>query len=534
MSERVVIVGGGTMGAGIAFVAAKAGYLVEVVEPQDAVRERGGVQIGREAQRSGDPSIVERIRWTQVITSSDASLAIEAVSERLDIKREVFHALVEALPGDALLATNTSSLSVAELAESVSSPQRVIGLHFFNPPARMALVEIVHAPQTGDQALERAFTIVERLGKTAVLAADTPGFIVNRVARPYYLQSMRALVRGVASAEELDALARGIGFRMGPFELMDLIGLDINLATSESVYERTGAARFEPVELQRQMVAEGLLGRKSGSGFYTYADGKRDRFELAPPPVSAERNGDEMVVVLGLGNRADELAELIAHRYSHVQRIESDELLEEVLTDATMVVDAGDGASDRVEVLARLDALLGAESVLFADAYATDLAVAAARLRHPERLVGFGVLGSLETQSVVEIVNSERASDDALELAAELFATLGSASVLVEDVPGLFLGRTVGSIVNEAMVAVADQVASPDDIDMAMRLGANYPIGPIAWGREIGGARLQRILKRLADAEGEAFAPHRSLWVLDVEETPAPEGTPPDKGFRFP
>jgi 3-hydroxybutyryl-CoA dehydrogenase len=523
MSERALIVGGGTMGAGIAFVAAKAAYEVEVVEPQDAVRERGKTYLQREAERAGDPSLAERIRWSQAISRSDATLAIEAVPERIDVKHEVFRALAAALPPDALLATNTSALSVAELAEGVAHPERVVGLHFFNPPARMELVEIVHAPQTSDEALERALAIVERLGKSAVLAADTPGFIVNRVARPYYLQAMRALLRGVASAEELDALARSIGFRMGPFELMDFIGLDVNLATSESVYERTQAARFEPLELQRRMVAEGLLGRKSGAGFFTYTDGKTQRFELAPPPAPVEPNEDETLAVLGLGNRAGELGELIAQRYAHVQRIDNDEMLEELLTDATMVVDAGDGASDRGDVLARLDALLGAETVLFADAYATDLSAAAARLRHPERLVGFGALGSLESQSAVEIVNAEHTSDDALELAQEFFATLGSASVLVEDVPGLFLGRTVGSIVNEAMVAVAEQVATPDDIDVAMRLGVNYPIGPIAWGREIGGARLQRILKRLADAEGEAFAPHRSLWVLDLEESPAPE-----------
>jgi 3-hydroxybutyryl-CoA dehydrogenase len=140
--------------------------------------------------------------------------------------------------------------------------------------------------------------------------------------------------------------------------------------------------------------------------------------------------------------------------------------------------------------------------------------------------VGYGVLGSLAHQRAVEIVDSEAASDDALELAQEFFATLGKGAVLVEDLPGLFLGRTVGSIVNEAMIAVHEQIASPDDIDTAMQLGANYPNGPIAWGREIGGARLTRILRRLADEEGEAFAPHRSLWVLDAEPAPQPAEVP--------
>ena len=168
--------------------------------------------------------------------------------------------------------------------------------------------------------------------------------------------------------------------------------------------------------------------------------------------------------------------------------------------------------------------MLAAECVFFADAYATDLAPARDRLRHPERLVGYGLLGSLEAQHAVEIVDSEAVADDALELAQELFGALGKGVVLVDDEPGLFLGRTIGSIVNEAIVAVADEVASPEDVETAMRLGANYPIGPIAWGREIGGARVRRILRRLADAEGEAFAPHRSLWMLDVAEDAAAGG----------
>jgi 3-hydroxybutyryl-CoA dehydrogenase len=528
MTERIVVVGGGTMGAGIAFVAAKGGYDVEIVEPQAAARERASLEISRQGERSGDPTIGRRVTCTDAIPArSDATLAIEAVSERFEIKRDVFAALAAALSPDALLATNTSSLSVGELAEGVPHPRRVLGLHFFNPPVRMQLVEIVRAPQTGDDALDRAFEIVERLGKTPVLTADTPGFIVNRVARPYYLQALRTLERGVASVEELDALARGAGFRMGPFELMDLIGLDVNLATSESIYARTEARRFEPVELQRRMVAEGLLGRKTGAGFYAYRDGKAERLGLDVPAPAPEPNDEEIVAVVGFGNRADELAELLEQGYRNVLRIDSDELFDESAAAPTILIDSGDGTSDRGDAIARLEASLEPECVIFTDAYATDVAACAARLRHSERLVGFGVLGSLSTVDAVEIANSEHASDDALELAAELFATIGKASVLVEDVPGLFLGRTVGSIVNEAMIAVAEEVATPEDIDEAMQLGANYPAGPIAWGREIGGMRLRRILKRLADAEGEEFAAHRSIWLLDMEESPAPEESLP-------
>ncbi len=522
MSETILVVGAGAMGAGIAYVAAKGGYAVELVEPDAGQRERGLERMRKDAARGNDPAVVERVAWLNAIPErSDASLAIEAVSERFDVKRGVFVALASALRADALLATNTSSLSVADLADAVPAPERVLGLHFFNPPAAMKLVEIVAAPETSDAAIERAYAFVERIGKTAVLASDTPGFIVNRVARPYYLQSLRALERGVASPAELDALARAAGFRMGPFELMDLIGLDVNLATTESVYERTGLERLAPVDAQRDLVARGRLGRKAGAGFYDYGSGEPERLNLAVEPADPQAAGEEFVAVVGFGGLASEIAELVEQRYASSQRVESDDLLDELSAEATIVFDVGDGTTDRGNVVLELDALLGPETAIFVDAYATDAAACAKRMKHPERLVAYGILGSLAGQRAVEIVDGECVSDDSLALAQEFFESLGKGVVLVEDSPGLFLGRTVGSIVNEAVCAVHENVATPDDVDTAMRLGTNYPIGPLAWGREIGGARVARILARVAAAEGAAFGPHRSLWVLDVDEEPA-------------
>ena len=197
-------------------------------------------RVRRDALRVGDESIAQRVRPLGAVPATgDAILAIEAVPERSDLKRSVLASLAAALAPGTPIATNTSSLSVTDLAGAVPQPDRVLGLHFFNPPAAMKLVEVVRAELTSDAVLDAALAFVGRIGKTAVVTEDTPGFIVNRVARPFYLQSMRALDRGVATVAELDALARGAGFRMGPFELMDLIGLDVNLATSESVYERT-------------------------------------------------------------------------------------------------------------------------------------------------------------------------------------------------------------------------------------------------------------------------------------------------------
>ncbi len=503
------------MGAGIAAVAALAGDDVALVEPDNAARQRASDVILSLSKGA-------RVQYYDTIpTGLTAEVAIEAVPESLDLKRSVFMALANALGSDVLLATNTSSLSVSDIADSIAHPERVLGLHFFNPPVAMKLVEIVRGDATSNAAIERARAIATRFGKTAVVAADTPGFIVNRVARPFYLQAMRAYDAGVATLEEFDLLARGAGFRMGPFELMDLIGLDVNLATSESIYERTAQARLEPVALQRELVQAGKLGGKSGAGFYDYSGGN-PRHDDAPPPPPRGVNQDERILIVGLANAAIEMREALDQAYAHVNVCENAEAIDEMPLDSTAVIDGGDGVSDRGAFVAELDALFPPETVILVDAYATDLNALAKRLRHPERVVGFGLLGSLARQSVIEVVDAEETSDDALELAQELFEAVGKRVVLVGNSPGLFLGRTIGSIVNEAVCVVQEEIATPDDVDLAMRLGTNYPLGPIAWGREIGGDRVVRILQRLAGAEGAAFAPHRALWVLDVESDQDP------------
>ena len=506
------------MGAGIAYVAAASGCTVTLVEPDAGARERAAARIAKDCVRAGDESIAKRITFVQEIGDrSDATLAIEAVPESMELKRSVFAALDRALAADAVLATNTSSLSVGEITAAVSHRERAAGLHFFNPAAAMKLVEVIASDETSDATLERLSDFVKSLGKTDVIAADTPGFIVNRVARPYYLQAMRAYERDVADVAELDALARGAGFRMGPFELMDLIGLDVNLATTLSVYERTGEERLAPVRLQQDMVDAGTLGRKTGKGFYDYAQGPPQAMQLTVDPPE-EMDNDEVVVVIGYGSIAQELMQLLEKRYANLSHVESDEVLDTIPLDATIVIDAGSDTADRGDVVRQLDALLGPDTILLADAYVTDISHVAAGLQHGDRLVGYGVLGALAAQHVVELVDSGAVSDDALAVAEELFGAAGKSVVLVGDAPALFLGRVVASIINEAVTAVAEDVATADDVDVAMRLGVNYPIGPVAWGREIGGARLARMLSRLADAEGTKFAPHRSLWVLDVDD----------------
>lgn len=270
------------MGAGIAQLAAAHGCTVYLHDVSREAIERGidgiagrlarSVKKGRITAADGD-GILARIKPTNAIRDiGNVELAIEAVIEDLAIKRKVFAALQGVTPDQAVLATNTSSLSISRIAEAVDDPTRVVGMHFFNPAPVMPLVEVIAGEASADASLDLAVNTAKWWGKVAVRAKDTPGFIVNRVARGFYLEALRLLGEGVAGVDEIDrAMRKHGGFRMGPFELIDLVGLDVNLTVSTSVWEQMHKhARFAPHEIQRRLVERGHLGRKAGRGFYLY------------------------------------------------------------------------------------------------------------------------------------------------------------------------------------------------------------------------------------------------------------------------
>jgi 3-hydroxybutyryl-CoA dehydrogenase len=285
MMVDIAVVGAGTMGAGIAESAALAGMSVTMIDVREDALERGRQTIERDLARRvkkgripESEDVLGRVQTTTSVGDlSGASLVVEAVVEDMGVKKKVFEDLEGVVGERTVLATNTSSLSVAGIAAATGNPERVVGMHFFNPVPAMRLVEVVAGPLSGPEALSRAEDVSERLGKTPIRVSDTPGFIVNRVARPFYLEALRIVESG-GDPGRVDAKIREAGFRMGPLELADLIGHDVNLSVSESLFERYYyQPRFRPSYLQRSMVEAGDLGRKTSGGFYDRAGDIRNR-----------------------------------------------------------------------------------------------------------------------------------------------------------------------------------------------------------------------------------------------------------------
>ena len=381
--SRVGVIGAGTMGRGIAQVAALGGYATVIHDVAPNLAEAGaaalrdalakGASRGRWSEEEAEAAANRVETATEIDELSGCGLLIEAAPEDVELKRNLFVGLAEALGPDPVLATNTSSLRVSEIADGVPQPERVVGMHFFNPPALMRLVEVVAAERSSEEALATATEAAERMGRTPIRAKDSPGFVANRLARPFSLEALRMLGDGVADVATIDRIVRlGGGFRMGPFELLDLIGLDVNLEIARSFFRQGGEPeRWRPSPIQEDLVAAGRLGRKSGRGYYGY-DEARD-----PDPD------------LGI-----------------------------------------DAPTLDPEQLAKIDPR--AEQVLT---------------------------------------------------------------------------RLLAQIANEAAFATEERIASPEDMETAMQLGFNWPLGPLGFTELIGPARAVEILERLEAEKGAAYRP---------------------------
>ncbi len=477
------IAGAGTMGSGIAAAARDAGLRVVLHDPDPAARER-----------------VDGVEWGAALGDlAPCGVVIEAAPEDLAVKRALFGALAGVVAPDAVLATNTSSLLVSEVAAGVPGPERVVGLHFFNPVAKMRLAELVAGAQSSPAALARARAVGEALGKHVIAAADAPGFIVNRCNRPFSLEALRIVQERLATPEQVDRICRlACGFRMGPFELMDLVGIDVGYAVARSFYEQShGEPRWRPSPLAARMAGSGRLGRKSGGGWYEYPPGRPP-----DPPAPARGGGDGLIVVAGGSETAAWVLEsAVAAGWDAAAPWEAEGAV------PFLIVDCGGGEQDVP--------LQGGPQLLLCDVAplaAQDPAGASAGFFLPTPMLDGGL---------VELTRTPATAPATAAAAERFFATLGRRAEWVGDGPGLVSGRMLAQLVNEACFALGEGAGSAADIDAGMELGLNHPRGPLAWGDRIGPeAVLDTLLALWEEYREERYRPAPALVRAARAETP--------------
>jgi 3-hydroxybutyryl-CoA dehydrogenase len=483
--EVIGIVGAGTMGAGIAQLAAATGARTLIHDPMPDALARGVQQAADGLARWRDkgrlerePGAVEGVAELDAL--APAGLIVEAAPERLELKRELFAELSRIAP-DAVLASNTSSIPITAIAGAAADPSRVVGMHFFNPPPVMRLVEIVAGIDSSPEALDIARATGRAMGKRAIDAADVTGFLVNRCNRPFGLEALKLLAEQTAEVETIDAIVRGAGFRMGPFELQDLVGIDVGYEISLSFHEQSfGEPRWRPSPLSARMVAAGRLGRKSGRGWYAYP---RD---AAPEPEPLPTGGGEgrLVAIAGDVPLAQELRALAAQAGFDARG--QDDAAGEV---PWLAIDCG-ADPDAAPLQGGPVAMLCADGSL----HALDAGGSA---------VGFHALPPLDATALVELTRGPGTARLAAERAEAFFAALGKRTAWVADGPGLVLGRIVCQLVNEACFAVGEGVGTRADVDDGMVLGLNHPRGPFAWCEAIGVVHVLGVLDALRIELGE-------------------------------
>ncbi len=471
--DCVAIVGSGAMGRGIAQIAAAAGYRVRLTDARAGAATESATAIAAQFARlaakgrmtpEDASAAAARLIPCELKDLTDAALVVEAIVENLDAKVSLFKELEGIVTEDAILATNTSSLSVTAIAAGCGAPGRVAGFHFFNPVPLMKLVEVIPGLRSRPETITRLVELGRSWGHTAVVAQDSPGFLVNHAGRAYGTEALRLLVDGVADAATLDRCLRDqAGFRMGPFELMDLIALDVSVPVMESIYHQYfGEPRYRPSPYAKLRLSAGLLGIKTGEGFYRYA---KDHIQVPPEPTPAPRSDRPVWVQPG-------------HPES--------ELLRGLLRDAGVAVSA--------------TAKAGGLHILLPETMdCTDAALAAGV--DPALTVAVDGFFGCERR-IVAMTNPATTAETRADAHA-LLASIGKPVSLLRDSLGFAAPRVVASIVNLACSIAQQGIATPEDIDRAVQLGLGYPQGPLSWGDKLGARRVLALLDALLISTGD-------------------------------
>jgi 3-hydroxybutyryl-CoA dehydrogenase len=525
------VLGAGTMGAGIAQLAARAGARTLLHDPIADALARGVQKIedglGKEAAKgrlSEDEARAagERLEpAAELAQLAPCELVIEAAPERLELKHELYRQLSEIVDERCVLASNTSSLLVTAIAPAASHPERVVGMHFFNPAPVMRLLEVVAGEQSSPRALAIADATGRAMGKTVIRASDGPGFLVNRSNRPFGLESLRLLQERIADVATIDRICRMEGgFRMGPFELMDLVGVDVGFEISKSFFEQSfGEPRWRPSPISARYVAAGLHGRKTKRGYYSYeagrsADGAPGHRPQDPDPRDAQRpaTGEGVIVIAGSGVIAEELRHHAAQAGYEVRSPHDPTggVLPALIVECDRVPAAQEAPADSVsrELHSQPHTQGGAHLVLCQ-------AGSLGALDPAGSAVGFHVLAPLEQASLVELTRNDSSSPVAAARAERFFAALGKHVEWVGDAPGLVLGRIVCQVINECAFSLGEGVGSAKDIDTGMVLGLSYPLGPLKWADELGLDHVLSVLEALwTEYREERYRPAPALRQL--------------------
>ena len=474
----IAIIGLGTMGEGITQAIASAGHPVQVFDISEKKTKEALINISNRLKKLVDKEKISSLKRAKIIDNitpvnnlndlARSKLIIESIIEDLTSKQNIFCELESIISENVILATNTSSIDLNIISRKLKYPGRLVGIHFFNPAPVMKLVEIVSSRKTDPAVVELASALSEKWGKTPVNVISSPGFIVNRAARPFYCESLFVLKENVADYETCDAIIRDCGgFKMGPFELMDLIGLDVNYKVTYQMWENFGFhPRFSPSDLQKDLIERGFLGRKSGRGFYSYESNSKKALIEKGKKIKAPSH----IFLEGPDNLPQSLLKLI-NDSSLKKEISSGNGYIRLPSDAIVGLSNGKSSFERSNEIGK-------------------------------KFISLDLCLDFEQTKRVALAPALDCSQKSIQEAVGLFQSFEKQVSVIQDVSGMIITRIVAMLVNEASLIVQDKIADAEGVNIAMRMGLNYPLGPFEWAEKWGLSSVSKTLDNLFKVYG--------------------------------